>query len=54
MTIRDLYNWAEKNNCTDLELYKNCQLDMFHIEDVYIFDFDLAEKCGIEPRVVLD
>lgn len=54
MTIRELYKWAEEHNCLDLELYKNVQLDMFHIEDCYLFSLDLADKCGIEPRVVVD
>ena len=54
MTVKDLYKWAEEHNCLDLELYKNVQLNMFHIQDCYLFSFDLADKCGIEPRVVLD
>lgn len=60
MTIRELYNWAEENNCLDLDLYKNINLDMYPIEKPFVFDYrevwgkSLAEICNIKPRVVLD
>lgn len=54
MTIRELYQWAEQHNCLDIQVYKNSNLDMYPIKDVFKFDSDLAAICDFEPRVVLD
>ena len=42
MTVKDLYKWAEEHNCLDLELYKNVQLDMYPVQECYLFSFDLG------------
>lgn len=51
MTIRELYEWAEKHNALDLNLMKNINLDFYNIHDAYLVDFS---EMDCDSNVILD
>ena len=60
MTIKELYNWASEHDCLDYDIYKCINLDMYPINDCYIFGpgkiagKSLTELCSIKPLVIVD
>ena len=54
MTIRELYDWAEKHEALDLNMTKNINLDLFEIEEAhrtYYKDWGFEDE---EDVVILD
>lgn len=55
MTVRELYEWAEKNNCLDVELFKNSNLSWYPIDNMYyIEDAMISNAFGEDAIVVVD
>lgn len=55
MTVRELYEWAENNNCLDVELFKNSNLSWYPIDNMYyIEDAMISNAFGEDAIVVVD
>ena len=53
MTIQELYDWAVKNNCLQVTLAKNMNLDIRDVEDVIQIS-SVIPISKEEDRVILD
>lgn len=55
MTVQELYDWAKENNVLDKTIAKNCNLNIYDIEDVHYFKEELVKAFKLDfDRVVLD
>ena len=53
MTINELYSWGEKNNCLDVPLSKNSNLDVVDIETAIHLQSEIHCLDSMD-RVILD
>lgn len=51
MTVQELYEWAKERNLLDVKIAKNCNLDIYDIEDVYFLTEELTKSKAV---IVLD
>lgn len=55
MTIRELYDWAEKHDALDLNIMKNVNLDLFEIEEAHrTYYKDWGFEVETKDIVILD
>lgn len=58
MTIQELYDWAKEKGCLDKTLAKNCNLEIYDIEEVFYTGdneniYTIFELGGLD-KVILD
>lgn len=56
MTVQELYDWAKEKGCLDKTIAKNCNLEIFDVEDVvYTGDESIYTIYGLGvDKVILD
>lgn len=54
MTIQEIYDWAKENNCLDVPIAKNINLELKDVENIMHLKGELLDINEEYNRVVID